>query len=65
MEDRRSNLQNIRIELQGPRIVKDEFKKAIQQAKNRKAVWPDEVNTEIIKLMDIDENDVVLMLFNE
>lgn len=38
--------------LNGPSITKDEIEKAIRNSKNNKAVGPDEISSEILKLLD-------------
>lgn len=57
-DDQRPELSNIEI-LEGPEITFAEVKRAIDLAKNRKAVGPDEVPIEILKLLD--NNNIALL----
>ncbi|KAL3275288.1 hypothetical protein HHI36_020056 [Cryptolaemus montrouzieri] len=43
---------DVNISLTGPPITKDEIEKAIRDAKNNEAVGPDEIPSEILKLLD-------------
>ncbi|XP_060531543.1 uncharacterized protein LOC132705128 [Cylas formicarius] len=51
--------------LSGPPITKEEIRKAIQLSKNNKAVGPDEVPAEIIKLIDDDNLSLLEVVFNK
>lgn len=49
----------------GPIITKDEILKALQNAKNKKATMSDDVPSEIIKLIDDQNIDVLHKIFNK
>lgn len=55
---------NIDEKLEGPEIIKEEVRKALSQARTKKAVGPDKVNVELLKLINIDSNDILLKLFS-
>lgn len=48
----------------GPDITKDEIRYAIKYAKNNKAVGPEEIPTELIKLIEDDKLEILVSLFN-
>ncbi|EFN87475.1 hypothetical protein EAI_05273, partial [Harpegnathos saltator] len=52
--DNRSEDEDIDEELESPEIIKVEVRKALSLARTGKAVGPDKVNAEILKLIDID-----------
>ncbi|XP_060519890.1 uncharacterized protein LOC132698058 [Cylas formicarius] len=51
--------------LSRPPITKEEIRKAVQLSKNNKAVGPDEVPAEIIKLIDDDNLSLLEVVFNK
>lgn len=48
----------------GPGILAEEIKYAIKHFKNRKANGPDEIPTELLKLMNNKSITIILHLFN-
>lgn len=48
----------------GPEITLDEIKNAIKSAKKGKAVGPDEIPSEVLKLLMEDNMPVIAILFN-
>ncbi|XP_030764077.1 uncharacterized protein LOC115888472, partial [Sitophilus oryzae] len=48
----------------GPDILKEELVKALAETKNGKAVGPDDSNVEILKLLDEENMNLLLKLFN-
>lgn len=51
--------------LSGPSITKEEICKAIKQSKNNKAVGPDDLPAEVIKLIDEDNLTLLEIMFNK
>jgi len=51
-------------QLTGPAITKDEIRKAIESSKNNKAVGPDNIPVELLKLINDDNIKILEKLFN-
>lgn len=62
-EDDRGNLTQI-INATGPDILKEEVEYAIRNSKNGKANGPDEIPTELLKLLNDKSVNMILQLFN-
>ncbi|XP_060518451.1 uncharacterized protein LOC132697174 [Cylas formicarius] len=50
--------------LSGPPILREEIKKVVMEAKDHKATGPDGIPGEVLKLIDNDNIDVLLKIFN-
>lgn len=60
----RAVIQNNREEPKGPTILKSELMHAIATAKNGKSAGPDEISIKLIKLINKDNLETILRLFN-
>lgn len=50
--------------IEGPEIMRSEVEHAIKNAKTRKALGPDEIPTELLKLIDEENMKIIVKLFN-
>ena len=64
-DDDRLPKPNIRKNIEGPSIMKDEVRQAIKSMKNNKATGPDEIAAEMIQSLDELGIDVITKLINE
>lgn len=62
-DEHRDNLEELR-NTTGPSITREEVENSIRKIKNNKAAGPDEVYGDLLKLIDEDNIDVVVDLFN-
>lgn len=62
-DDNRSELENIDT-TSGPSITKEEVQYALKNAKNGKAVGPDEIHVETLKLLGIAGIELITKMFN-
>uniref|UniRef100_A0A8D8UV16 Craniofacial development protein 2 n=2 Tax=Cacopsylla melanoneura TaxID=428564 RepID=A0A8D8UV16_9HEMI len=63
-EDQREQIEIETVEETGPTILKEEVKRAIESTKSGKALGPDEVPVDVLKLIEAQHLDAITALFN-
>ncbi|CAG5050893.1 unnamed protein product [Parnassius apollo] len=48
----------------GPEIIRSEVVFALNKAKSEKAIGPDKINVELLKLLEPEQGDVLINFFN-